>query len=104
MHPEMPSLSKSGSICISWGLSIESIQEANLLHGDENVGLLVLEAAQSLETAMLSLPLALEGKAVHFPSQSCWWEEVGWRCGIGRRSSSATLAWEDVLSPRVTQF
>lgn len=36
----MPSLSKSASICISWGLSIESIQEANLLHGDENVGLL----------------------------------------------------------------
>lgn len=66
----MSPLSKSVPICISRGLSNTSIQEANLLRGDENAGLLFLEAPQSSETA-------LEGKVFRFPSQSIGGRERG---------------------------
>lgn len=38
---------------------------------------------------MLSFPLALEGKLLHFPSQSSWWKEVGW--GVAWAEGTAQL-------------
>lgn len=71
----------------------------SLYHGDGNVGLF-LEAE---DTAMLSFPWLQRGKGSTFPLSPVGERKLAGDT-MGRRSSSATLAWEDVLGSRAWQI